>query len=157
MSLEQFGSGGSTPEQVVTYPVRAAARILSPSGVRDNFRGGGVSGAVEGTMNTAGQVAGRVGMEAIRATTGVVGYGVGRVRDAVMGTLGFAGRVGWAAARNAEIIPFVQSPQQRMEIQRQNPYAGPDEIAILGAMARFTNAGQRTGTQAPSPNPQSPT
>ena len=66
MSLEQFGSSGSTPEQAITYPVRAAARVLNPTGVRDNFRRGGVIG---GTMDTGTQLAGRVGMEAINATT----------------------------------------------------------------------------------------
>ncbi len=151
MSLEQFGSSGSTPEQAITYPVRAAARILNPSGVRDNFRREGVVG---GVMDTGTQLAGRVGREAITATTGVVGYGVGRVRDAVMSTLGFAGRAGLSIVRNAEIVPFMQSPQQRMELQRRYPYADPDELAIRSAMDRITGAGQRTGQNPAGPNTQ---
>lgn len=153
MSLEQFGSSGSTPEQAITYPVRAAARILSPSGVRDNFRQQGIVG---GTVDTGVQLAGRVGKEAINATTGVVGYGVRQVHNAVMSTLGFVGRAGISIVRNAEVVPFMQSPAQRMDLQARYPYAGPDELAIRSAMDRITGAGQRTGQNPQSPNAQSP-
>ncbi|MBI5794594.1 hypothetical protein HZA87_05980 [Candidatus Uhrbacteria bacterium] len=152
--------GESTSGRVIAgamnAPVNIVRTTLSPATLKSSYQREGFMGA---TIDTGLRGAGAVTREVLGAATGVVGYGIGKTRDAVLGTLGFGARVGWAAARNAEIIPFVQSPQQMVELQRRRPSASSDELNLLAfgeALGRIANIGQRPGTPPAGPDTQSP-
>lgn len=153
MALETFGSDGNAFERAVTYPARATGRILGPL-PKDAIDSIKREGPVGGLLDTGVHLTGRVGKEVLNATTGIVGYTLGKTRQLILGTLGYAGRITWKAARNAEIIPLVSSPQQQMALRERYPYADPDELAIRGVLDRISSLGQPTRPETRNPDNQ---
>ena len=103
MSLENFGNHDGPINRALTYPVRAGARILHPSGYANDIR---KEGPIGGTLDAGTRLAGRVSIETFKGATEVVGYGIGKTRDAVGRILYNTAGIGWGLAKHSPLFPM---------------------------------------------------
>lgn len=135
MPLESFGSSGNAFERGITYPVRGISRIVRPlpGDAAQNLRREGVVG---GTLDTGVHLVGRVGLETLHMTTGIVGYGIGMMRDAVGATLYHTGKIGWGLAKRSPLFPLSSGNRVR-DVASEGERANPDHGATRGALSRL--------------------